>query len=185
MCTYLWDTSDEYPEDLVLEYDREQSIDRFALKRGAPIPRSNVIVLRTRAAPKRLTPWDALENAAMVPLLTERALSILRATAIHDFQELPAKIIAGQTEITEYRVVNVTSVVNCADLDRSQYSRIQGSDRILKFSTLRHMPDCMGSHHIARDGQYLSHIVVSETLRERFVAAQIRGVRFRFPEECF
>jgi len=179
MGSYLWDTSDDYPESCIGQYDKEKSPDRFELRQGKRLADDfGPVIFRFRQPARELQGWDCLENNALVPLIGPRAFEALSKIADTDVQALTTRVHTSDGELDGYRAINIVRVIQCADLERSRFKKIVGSDRIMKFTSLRHRPNCLGDHHIAREFEYLSHIIVSDVIREIFSRAHITGVRF-------
>ena len=58
--------------------------------------------------------------------------------------------------------MNVLPRVASVDLSGSNFIFIPGTKQIMKFNRLKLKPDALGAHHLAREVQFNSFILVSE-----------------------
>ena len=180
----IWHISDEYPEEAIGEYDRFVSPDRFLFLRGAQLESpQGLATFRFKVPASKLVAYECLPNNAMVPLVGPHIAQILELLCPGDIQLFPAHVYTADADLHDYRLLNATHCVKAVDRGQSAWVSILGTQAIMKFNRLRHLPDCMSGHHIARDADYHSHLLISETLHSELKKLRFRGIQFTQPEE--
>jgi len=100
-------------------------------------------------------------------------------------QFLPIRLIARGEVCDDYFWPIVMDRVFCIDPERSEITRkLQDETRFIIFGVRKfvHIPDCLGSLHLARDARMNSHLLVSDELKEA-LAATGEGSMFFRPED--
>lgn len=180
---YLWEIPDDFPEELIGEYVREESPDRFLFRHGTPIPKTELVPSFAFAAePEALREYDVLPNSAMIPLISERVARILTRLCPDDVQLITASVVAAGEKLSGFSLVNVVARVASVDHSGSKFTYIPGTKQIMKFNRLTFKPDALGSHHLARELEYNSFILASETLKQAFDSERVMGHAFVPPE---
>ncbi len=182
---YLWEIPEYYPEKLIGEYDRTCSPDRFMLAEGEPIDKCDLATIRfIEASLPKLMRYDVLPNSSMLPLVNLKVRKILKEKAPEECQFLNAKIIASDGETDDYNIVVSTKKQDILNKDDSKYSLVSGTDAIMGFTTLRYYSDLF-KYNLAREANYLSHLLVSQSLRDALENANISGLYLPTPEELY
>src|SRR6185436_16529586 len=180
---YLWKIPDEYPEELIGEYVREKSPDRFLFHHGKPIPQRDLVPSFTfTAEPAVLCEYDVLPNSTMIPLVSERVVQILSHVCPNNFELVKASVSAAGEKLPGFSLVNVLPRVASVDHGGSNFIFIPGTKQIMKFDRLKLKADALGSHHLAREIEYDSFILVSETLKQTFDSERVTGHAFVSPD---
>jgi hypothetical protein len=180
--TYLWRISDDYPQALMGEYQREGAPDRFLFKRGELLPADiGVPVIKFNAPIRRLCEFDCLVSSVMVPLVNSKFAAILSDAAPSDVQLLKVKVAGIDGELDGFSLLNLTNKINGIDHDSSEFKCVPGTQKIMSFSKLEYVEGCMGDHGLARDAEYLSHVLVSDTVAERLLRESLKGVELVKP----
>lgn len=180
---YLWKIPDEYPEKLIGEYDRKHSPDRFIFKKGERLPLGLVEpIIKFDASIEELKELDDLANSAMVPVVSERLASILMELASQDIQLLDVVIEAKNGKLGGYKILNVVSKVTGIDRECSKFMFVPGSDQIMSFRFLKYKANCLNNHCLARDAEYSSNLMVSQSLAEKLMEMKLKGVGLYLPE---
>lgn len=170
----LWRVPDDHPARLIGEYQRAVSPDRFEFRKGEELPSSiGVPVVMLNATMQETNALDCIPNSSMIPLVGPRLAKLLARRAQADIQLLSAKVIARDGEIDAFKMLNVISKVACINHAQSRYSFVPGTKQIMAFRKLSCLDECMGAHRIAREVEYLAHIIVSDAL-----AAEVRVIGF-------
>lgn len=171
---FIWSIPEPFPQGLIGVYDRQRSPDRFAFRKGEPLPEGiGTPVFIFRASLEDLQAWDVLPNDAMLPLVGGRVAAILMQEAITQTQLLDAVVEhRGGVSRDRWKLVNVTTSVQAIDHALSKYTLVRGTKQVLGFTKLRYRPGALDEAKIARDAEYKSHILVSPSL-----AAALSGVR--------
>jgi hypothetical protein len=182
--TRVWSIHDRYPEGLIGVYDSDANPDRLVLKRGCPVDvGSSPLAFTFQAKASRLRRIDDLASTAMVPLVSHRLAALLEQLASSDVQLLPARIHAKDGVIEDYRVANATSAVSAVDLQRSKFSLVHGTDRIMSFKVLVLVDRCLGEHALARCAEYHSFLLASDALANAMEEGGMTGMQLARPDE--
>ena len=113
---YLWKIPDEYPEELIGEYLREQSPNRFLLRQGKIFTDHNLTpTFRFNGSLEVLEGFDILPNSTMIPLVSERVANLLIAICASDLQFIPATVMVGDEEILGKSLLNALKFISGID----------------------------------------------------------------------
>ena len=174
---FLWKIPDDYPENLIGTYERDISPDRFIFLQGKEIPIDGPRPVLSFDAPVGvLEEFADLANNALVPLVSSEVASILQRHCPHDIQLIDAQVLASDKNLPGYRIVNATHTVRSINHEKSDYSIVPGTNEIMGFRKLVCLPGCLGSHAIARDGEYLSNLLICRGLRDLLSGAKGLGM---------
>jgi len=181
---YLWRCSEDYPNRLYGRYNKQRGPNRFLFWEGNDRPKNlGTPEFFFEASSKHLGEWDSLCNDAGLPIVGPRIIQILTEIAPDDVEFLDVQIATRQGELVGYKLLCILNAINGLDHERSEYTLIAETEEIGGFRRLEYVPSCLGDLQLARDAEYLPHILVGEELQERFVTAGIRGVELYLPEE--
>jgi hypothetical protein len=180
---YVWAIPDYYPQSLIGEYNRDTSPDRFLFVQGKKIVGQSVPSFTFATQSEALKKYDVLPNSTMIPLVSERVGHMLTRLTLDDVQLIPALIYARGKELLGFSLVNVLHRVASIDHGASNYVFIPGTKQIMKFTRLCFKPNALGSHHIAREAEYNSFILASETVKVLFDTERVIGHAFIPPAE--
>jgi hypothetical protein len=175
---YIWKICDDYPDSLIGEYDRERGPDRFSYKQGKKLDAIPASAPRFRfnASINALSAMNVLANNAMVPLVSSRVAAILSESCPNEAQLIPAEVVCKDGVIDGYSIVVVTNRVRGLDHAKSKYKCMPGEKAIMRFESAVYKEDCLGSLSLARDGEYLSNLLVSERLLEALKSIEDLGI---------
>jgi hypothetical protein len=180
---YLWRIPNEYPESLIGEYDKECSPDRFLFVQGKQIGNGSAVPsFRFTGNPEALRKYDVLPNSTMIPLVSERVAQILTRVCRNDIELLTASVHAAGEKLSGFCLVNVLPRVASVDHGGSNFIFIPGTKQIMKFNRLKLKSDALGAHHLAREVEFNSFILVSEILKQVFDSERVTGHAFAPPE---
>lgn len=181
---YLWKIPDEYPEKLIGEYDRKNSPDRFIFKRGEMLASDLAKpVIKFDASAQELRALDDLANNAMIPVIGERLAAVLVESAPEDIQLIDVVIKARDGELEGYKILNIVSKVVGINKSQSEFALVPGTDKIMSFRSLKYKDDLLQEHHLARDAEYNSNLIVSQVLAERLMEMKFKGIGLYLPED--
>ena len=181
---FLWKIPNDYPEDAIGEYVRGVSPDRFLLRKACRLEGSfGVATVRFEIDSGALRGFDHLPNSSMIPLVTPRLKSLIESVCPKDAEFFEAKVITSDGELSGYSLLNVTRSVKATDMSQSSVVLIPGTSAIMKFNRLKLLRGCMGEHLLARNSDYLSHLLVNDSLAQRILNERFSGVWLMPPEE--
>lgn len=178
---YLWRNSDDLPEELIGEYVRSNSVDRFELKKGVAIAADSKIVLRFACPKASLAAIDDLPNSAMIPVVSPRVADVLRSSAASECQLIEAHIIASDGALGGYSAVVATKSLAVMDRLQSEYTTVPGTDAVMAIQRLVCRDTGLHLLSMARDTEYLSNLFVSDELRLAILGVRPRGIAFYEP----
>jgi hypothetical protein len=180
---FLWEIPNDYPEEAIGEYVREVSPDRFLLRKACRLESSfGVATVRFEIGSEALRGFDHLPNSSMIPLVNLRLKSLIESVCPKDAEFFATKVITSDGELPGYSLLNVTWSVKATDMSQSSVVLIPGTRAIMKFNRLKFLEGCMGERLLARDSDYLSHLLVNESLAQRILSERISGVWLMSPE---
>ena len=181
---YLWRISDDYPQSLIGKYQREGTPDRFLFKKGEALPETvGTPIIKFDAPLAKLREYDCLSHSAMVPLVSAACAELLQEIAPTDVQFIKTQVIGSDSATEEFSLVNVTSKVCGIDRERSVFKYVPGTQQIMSFRKLSYVEGCLGIHGLARDSEYLSHLLVSNSVAERLINEGLSGIALIKPTE--
>jgi hypothetical protein len=181
---YLWRIPNNYPESLIGEYDKECSPDRFLFVQDKQIGNGNAVPsFKFTGDPDVLRKYDVLPNSTMIPLVSERVARILTCACRNDIELLTASVHVGGETLSGFNLVNVLPRVASVDHGGSSCIFIPGTKQIMKFNRLAVKSDALGTHHLAREQEFNSFILVSETLKQVFDSERVTGHAFVLPDK--
>ncbi|WP_454675453.1 hypothetical protein [Achromobacter pestifer] len=179
--TYLWRVPDDYPQALIGEYVSAEGLDRFSLRRGERLPDQHAIpVVRFSVPGNQLHGLSCLPNSAMLPLVGRGFADFLIENAPDDIQLIKSRIQTKDGDVDGFNFVNIISSVIAIDKNESIFTLVPGSDKVMGFKKLRYYENCLGGHMLARDSEYMAHLLVSNELAEKMKQRSFSGVGLYF-----
>lgn len=147
---------------------------------------SRIPILQLTAKKEELQKkYDSIPNNSTAPLVNQKIMDLLLELAPEDVQFLDAKIQCKDAVLTDYKLLNVTHKIIGIDRDKSIYSTFENSDDIRRIKYLTYKSGCMKNHKLARDADYLGHLLVTEEIKLAFEREQIKGPNFIKPEDYY
>ena len=134
---------------------------------------------------EKISRYDCIPNNSNSPLVNQRIVDILMEHAPAEVQFFDAEVHCKDGVLTHYKLLNVTATFVGIDHEQSIYTKLEGTDVLMEIRKLVYKTGCMGAHHIARDKECFTNILVSETIKQLFEQEKIRGVWFVTPEELY
>jgi hypothetical protein len=181
---HLWRVSDDYPQSLIGAYQRATGPDRFLLKKGERLSdQAGIPAIRFEGTLQRLREFDCLANDALVPLVNAKCGSLLMALAPDDVELVAARVEASDGVTEEFSFVNVISKVKGIDHERSSYRYVPGTKQIMSFRKLEYVETCLGEHGLARDAEYMGHLLVADRIATRLRREAGRGIDLLEPTQ--
>lgn len=182
----LWVEPFDFPEKTFGKYQEDHSPDSFSLRACKPLNEPTTLRFVFGVDGRKVRRYGVLPNYARIPLVNAVVADILKSLcAPTDLQFLDAVLETRDSQITEYKAFNALRLAECIDHDASKYTLIPDSNAIMSFQKLVFKPACLGDAHIARDREFLPHLLVSETLAERLRREKIKGVSLVSPDELY
>lgn len=182
--TYLWRIPDRYPNSLIGEYVTAVSPDRFLFLEGRAINEEiGTPAVQFSARLANLSKFACLPNSGMIPLISAEFGELLLSEAAADIQLIKTKVHARDGDSENFFILNLKFKVVGIDRDQSTFVYIPGTREIMAFNSLKYVEGCLGHHMLARDANYLSHLLVSAKLVEMVKKRGFLGVDFLRAEE--
>lgn len=184
MTVYLWKIADECPARLIGSFEKSTTFDRLIFKGGKRIGQlAEVPAVKFAAKASELAGLDDLPNNGLVPLVSDRLAKAL-AEACPDHVEFFDSIVeAAGVRLEGFKVLNATSVVRATDRTRSDFTMIPGTKMILGFKKLVVVERCISDGAIARDEEYLSNLLLGESVASLLARFNLKWTCLYRPEE--
>ncbi|WP_398491878.1 hypothetical protein [Variovorax sp.] len=181
--TFLWRTPEAGSDGLIGTYSRSNTLDRFDFRNGKHIEFSGTTpVLRFDGRTRDLMAFDCLSNTA-APMVSQRMAQVLHDACPQDIQLVPARIEAADGDLDGWSLLNVTATVLAINHKKSAYTTVPGTQEIMSFRHLEYLEGCLNEHQLARDAEYLGHLLVSDSLAHTL--SGFAGVSFERPQEVY
>ena len=129
--------------------------------------------------------YDCLPNSSLIPLVNKKTEDLLLQLAPDDVQFFDTEIHCKDGILPGYRLLNAKHTIKGIDYAKSKYKKSNMGIITFRYMAYKHDSDCMGSHKIAREADYITNLVVNEEIKEAFARERIRGPRFVTPEEFY
>lgn len=194
---YLWRIPSRWPNKLIGGYDHDRSPNYLLFSNGRKIKDEELKknfdkeeidsppIVKFKVPKARILQCDCLPNSGSAPLVNERLKQLLEKLAPDDVQFIPAILKCADGDLEGYYFLNVTHTIKGLDHTQSKYSYIGGTDAILGFKYATYQSGCMGKYDLARDAEYLGHLLVSDKIKKIFDEEEITGVRLVRPEDYY
>jgi hypothetical protein len=101
-----------------------------------------------------------------VPLVSPDIAAVLQELCGVEVQLISAEVEACDGIIDDYVIVVATNTVRGLDHEKSVYTQFSGSKAIMGFRKAVYREGCLGDLSIAREGEYLSHLLISRRLHD-------------------
>lgn len=181
--TYLWRIPETNSDGLIGTYLRSNGLDRFELRKGKRIKVNEAMpTVQFDERTHCLLAFDCLSNIA-APLISQRMAQVLLDICAQDVQLVPARIEAADGVLDGWSLLNATATVRAINHSKSVYTMVPGTQAIMGFRHLEFLEDCLVGHQIARDTEYLGHLLVSDSLAQAL--SDFSGATFERPEEAY
>jgi hypothetical protein len=182
--TYLWRVPDQYPEDWIARVRHPNSGTATisdTLELLPPLLQSVELAFNGRL--EDLAGWDCLPNNTGLPLVGGRLVELLYQLAGADIRLVPAVILTrdGQSR-SAFWLARIMHTIEAVDPEKSEFTSVESGAFTKRIVRLVHRPRCLGSHLIARDANYPSHVIVSGLLAHKIYALGATGVELRRPD---
>jgi hypothetical protein len=185
---YLWTMPEDYLDCDIGVYNRDLSPDRFLLYDGRELSAqefSPVPIVEFEVPKNRLLKFDCLPNNSSIPLVNNRVKLILENLAPDEVQFFPAKLYCEDGELEGYYFLNITKTIVGIDHEKSICKKMKTVDAIGGFRCLTYKPVCMDGYQLARDKEYLMHLLISQKIKSIFEKERITGARLIRPEDYY
>jgi hypothetical protein len=176
---YIWSNPENHPDGLVGQYRYANSEDPFAFKDGVLVGDiSQKPHIEFIGKVEELRKFDCLPNDTLLPLVSRKVQAILQGVCGDDLQLFDAVIDCEDAVVDDYAIVNVAKTVRALDRVRASVDLIPGTQSIMGFSFLAYNSQIMSDqgYEIARDADYLPHILVGDQLFSAFEDKVVTGV---------
>jgi uncharacterized protein DUF1629 len=179
---YKWTVSDDYADSYWFEYDKKESPDHLIFKQGKFIDRLEgkpKFKLNKKVSLKKLLAFDCFMSDGP-QFVSPRFAGLLSSIAPNDVQLFDAEVYVGDTRLEGYKVPNITHLAPCLDKEKSDYEPLLSymPDGPIRINKIVYIPDCMGSHVIARLLEDNLTIIVQEVVVRACEKEKIKGVAF-------
>ncbi|WP_046229087.1 imm11 family protein [Paenibacillus algorifonticola] len=174
---WIWSIPENWANKRIGEYVENSGADRFIFREARKIT-EDIIVPKVifECAEKYL--YDVLPNSGSLIIVSENVVEIMEKICPNDIEIFDANVYVGDKKILNYFLINILHAVDILNKDESKYSTIKGTNAILGFDKIVYNHNDIPNHHIVRNADYRSHVLVSDELKEAFEQSKIKGVHF-------
>jgi hypothetical protein len=177
--TYLWRIARDCPENLIVAGDK-RSLDATAFRAARLIFDDKVPVFVYGGCRSELCVERYFPNSFGLPLISQDAMEALKRLDVCNVQFVPAVINCRDGNLDAF-IVNPIDAILGVDWSGSHAVLIPGTDQVMKFNSLRLIPEVLQGKHIARLLEYKSFVLVSDQVRRCFEGSNL--CEFTVPEE--
>lgn len=174
---WIWSIPDHYSNKKTGEYIQGSGTDRFVFREGRRLEDSIVSPKVVFECSKKHLK-DVLPNSGFLLLVSKKVVGILEELCPNDIQVFEAEVYAEDQKIPGYYLLNLVHLLEVINKEESEFTKIPGYEAIMKFERIVYRFDELPHHHIVRNRDYKSHVIVSDALKEAFEANNIEGVQF-------
>ena len=181
---YLLESTEDYPQDCIAEYDKEISPNRFIFTDGAFIDKLESPIIFKLDKPKDIIlDIDYICNQASVPLVSPQMAYILETNFKNDIQLLNTIINAKDAIIESYKLVNIVHRVKAINHELSDYEFVPNTKEIMYFNKLVYHEDCLNGYDMARDEEYDVNLIISQNTKNILEKSKLFGFGIFNPED--
>lgn len=176
---WIWRIPNEWSNKRIGTVLKNTGTDRFEFLKGKTLDENSTVCPNIVFDCKEEFLFDVLPNNGALLIVSKRVLDIMEDLCKCDYQVFEANVFVGKNKVNGYYLLNILNLVEILDKARSVFTTIKNSNAILKFKKIVYKEEDLVNHSIARNADYLQHVVVSEELKEVFEKEKIKGVEFR------
>ncbi|PWU06495.1 MAG: hypothetical protein C5B43_01740 [Verrucomicrobia bacterium] len=186
MKAYLWKPLKNYRNKWIGVYNRELSPDRLIFFGGNFVDEKLSTPIIDFICPKeRIEKFGSVCTDTSSPIVRDDVLDICADLFKDQIQTFDVELHTQNGILNNYKLINILNLVEGVNLEESicEYFTDKKTIRGYKYLVLKE--NCLENLNIARLKETLSHILVSEKVKERFEKYKIKGARFIEPEEYY
>ncbi|MCB2343288.1 imm11 family protein [Clostridium estertheticum] len=175
---YKWEIPNIWPNKRIGMIIKGTGTDRFEFRKCELLSEDNTICPNIVFECREKFLFDVLPNSGLLLIVSKRVLDIMNNFCEGDFQQFKANIFVGEKEIEGYYLLNILNKIEILDKEKSIFTTILDTDAILNLKKAVYKYEDLLGRHIVRNADCLSHILVTEKLKEIFEKEKIKGVEF-------
>lgn len=179
---WMWNIPNTWPDKRIGTVNEETGTDRFEFLNGNVLDKNEIVSPDIVFECQEKFLYDVLPNSGSLLIISERLLNIMKNLCEDDFQVFKANVFVKNKKIDGYYLINIVNKIEVLDKQNSIYTTILDTDAILNLKKVVYKQDNLLNHHIVRNLDCLSNVLVSEKLKEIFDKEKIKGVEFRLEE---
>ena len=176
---WIWRTPNKWANKRIGTVVKNTGTDRFEFLKGKTLDEKTTVCPNVVFDCEEEFLSDVLPNNGALLIVSRRVLDIMNNLCKCDYQVFEANVFVGKNKVNGYYLLNILNLVEIINKAGSVFTTIKNSNTILKFEKLTYKEENLINHSIARNADYLQHVVVSEELKEIFEKESIKGVEFR------
>lgn len=178
---YTLSMSEDYEDALWLIFDNNQ-FDYKILLAGQPIdklPQTPQLKTSRKVSQKSLMQYDYLTSGGLI-LVSRKFENLLTKYAKDYLQFFDAQILNGNQLVSEFKILNITHMIQCVDVSRSSYEPLISylPDGPKDFHKFYFDAKALNKATICRVLESPTTIVLGEKLVNGCLAAEIKGCDF-------
>jgi hypothetical protein len=176
---WIWRIPNKWSDNRIGRVLKNTGTDRFEFLKGKTLDENTTSCSKVVFDCEEEFFSDVLPNNGALLIVSRRVLDIMDNLCKYDYQVFEANVFVAKNKVNGYYLLNILNLVEILDKTRSVFTTINNSNSILKFEKLVYKEEDLINHSIARNADYLQHVVVSQELKEIFKKENIKGIEFR------
>ncbi|WP_291581513.1 imm11 family protein [Clostridium sp. UBA6640] len=176
---WIWSIPDEWPNKRIGIALKNTGTDRFEFLEGKILDENTTVCPNVVFDCEEKFLSDVLPNSGSLLIVSRRVLNIIENLCKCDYQVFEANIFVGKNKVNGYYLLNILNPIEILDKSKSVFVTMKNSNAIFKFRKIVYKEDDLINHSIARNADYVPHVLVSQELKEIFEKEKIKGVEFR------
>jgi len=185
---YKWTLPEYVANKEIAAYDDQLSPNRFLFMQGRKLQTGELNakpIFNIKVSREQIQKYDCIPGNIRAPIVNKKIVDVLSTIAPGDVQFIDIEVRCKDGVLSNYKMLNVTSLIKGIDHDRSIYTKMKNADAILRFKYLTYKSGCMGSHKLARDEEYEPNLLATEEIKAAFEKENITGIWFVRPEDFY
>ena len=177
----LWSIPSGWPNKQIGEIEKKKGTHYINFSIGKMLNANEIVSPTFVFKCNKKNMYDVLPNSGLLPLVSERVISLLLPKFGDSFQFFPADVWNKGVNITGYYIINITKTLHIMDLKKSKYSTMKSlgyPGKILEIERAVYKDDNLGIYGIVRNADYHQDILVDDKIIEIFKENKIKGVEF-------
>ena len=176
---WIWRIPNKWPNKRIGIVLKNTGTDRFEFLEGKILDENTTVCPNVVFDCEEKFLSDVLPNNGALLIVSRRVLNIIENLCKCDYQVFEANVFVGKNKVNGYYLLNILNSIEILDKSKSVFTTIKNSNAILKFEKIVYKEEDLINLSIARNADYLQHVVVSQELKEVFEKEKIKGVEFR------
>jgi hypothetical protein len=176
---WLWRNPRNITQKRLGQYVKDSGTDRFEFLEAKKLPIDGTVAPKVQFECDKKFATDILPNGSGLIIVSQKVLRVMQEICRDDFQHINANVFFKNEQLDDYFLINILSKVDILDKEMSSFTLIKGTTEIMNIEKIVYSTNELNVCDIARNKDYLSHVLVSEKLKNVFEHERFQGAEFR------